>query len=251
MQNKQTEKTFWNNARDDYAAFDAEEYLEIFKKAFGNVLDKTIIDVGCGTGLSSMLLSMGGAKVTGIDSSEKLIGKARRHQFNEAVTNFEDSQCWPPTILFKVGDAECLDVGDGVADACFYGGVLHHFLGLSKVLVEAHRILRPGGKIVAVEPNVSDVMERIEWKVADWRGKLSSNENLLSPYWVASVLWKTGFKLIDYWFIRQDIPVLNQIPILKHFFSRQRGFWLKGPLLKLFKTKGNFFVIEGVKGKEE
>ena len=113
--------------------------------------------------------------------------------------------------------------------------------------------MKPGGKFLAVEPNSLDWCERVEWKVAGWRGKLSPNEFPINPNMMQDAMITAGFKDVSYWNIRQDIPVLNQLPILKYFFNRQRGFWLKTPLLTMMNmlrspdSCGTFFVIEGTR----
>ena len=134
-------------------------------------------------------------------------------------------------------------------DAVFFGGVLHHIPDLSRDYSEPHRVLRPGGKIVAIEPNRRDFLELIEWGVADLRGKLSPNEYPIDPLVMRAELRGAGFSSPRFWTTRHDIPVLAQLPVLKQFFSRQSGFGLKGPLLKVIdafrppEARGTFFVM--------
>jgi hypothetical protein len=58
---------------------------------------------------------------------------------------------------------------------------------------------------------------------------------------------------VRYWTPRHDIPVLNQVPLLKQGFSRQKGFWLKRPVLRFVNAfrapeeRGTFFVIAGTR----
>ena len=53
-------------------------------------------------------------------------------------------------MLFRSGDAEATNFGDGQFDLIVCIGVLHH-LDVNKAFKELHRILKPGGSIVAFE----------------------------------------------------------------------------------------------------
>ena len=66
--------------------------------------------------LSAALFAARGATVHGIDISPDLIAQSQK--------------LWPEyadRLHFRVGDAENLDLPDNSVDACFFGGVLHHF----------------------------------------------------------------------------------------------------------------------------
>jgi SAM-dependent methyltransferase len=244
-QDKQKERYFWDKVAREriYAAFDDREYLQIFDTALEmDLAGKVIVDIGCASGVSSALLASRGARVLGIDISEDLIEQAKRTW-----------KAYEPEIDFSTGDAEHLNIESNTVDACFLGGVLHHFPKRMQVFAEILRVLRSTGKIIAVEPNRLDIMERIEWMVAGWRGKLSPNEFPINPYDMQAELESTGFVGMSFRTIRIDIPVLAQIPIVRNAFNRQKGFWLKNPILRFINAfrppaqQGTFFVMEAVK----
>lgn len=244
-QDKFSETKFWDLVARQrvYAAFDTEEYNEVFDRSLGNSLSgKTIIDIGCASGISAALLASRGANVIGVDISPDLIAQAK-----QLWKEYEDK------IDFRVGDAEQLDASDNSADACFFGGVLHHFPDLERAIVEAYRVLRVGGQLVALEPNRLDGFELIEWAVADLRGKLSPNEYPIDPHALKTQLAAAGFVNVRFWTTRNDIPVLAQIPLVKKCFSRQRGFSIKRPILRFVdafrppESRGTFFVMVATK----
>lgn len=246
-QDKFSEAAFWDTVANQrvYAAFDDHEYGEVFSWALGeNINDLNIIDVGSASGVSAALLASRGAKVVGVDISPELIKQSK--------LLWKD---YSERINFIVGDAENLEIADASVDACFFGGVLHHFPIRDRVYNEAFRILKPGGEFIAIEPNLLDFLERIEWTVARWRGKLSPNEEPIDPRIMSYEMSKAGFRQIDFITTRHDIPFLAQIPILKFFFSRQKGFIIKRPLLGLINVfrpppnRGTFFVIRGRRGE--
>jgi ubiquinone/menaquinone biosynthesis C-methylase UbiE len=245
IQNKTGETAFWDKmARERiYAAFDDNEYLEVFDRTMDLDLNgKTIVDVGCASGVSAALLASRGAMVIGLDISPELIKQAQK--------------LWPEyaeKITFMVGDAENLEIEDCSVDYCFFGGVLHHFPEKDRVYKESLRVLRPGGKFVALEPNRLDFFERIEWAVADLRCKLSPNEYPIDPKEMKQEVLATGFSKSSFWATRNDIPVLAQIPLVRRWFNRQKGFWFKRPVLRFFNAfrcpehRGTFFVLEAIK----
>lgn len=101
-----------------------------------------ILDYCCGPGETSLKLAqMGYASVVGIDISPKEIESARarlnKHGFDE-------------TSEFYVMDAENTDFDDDTFDVVVCNGVLHH-LDMDAALPELARVLKPGGKIVAME----------------------------------------------------------------------------------------------------
>jgi ubiquinone/menaquinone biosynthesis C-methylase UbiE len=244
-QDKYQETAFWDRValQRVYAAFDDSEYAEIFDRALGADLSgQAVIDIGSASGVSASLLAARGATVVGVDISPELIRQA-----GELWSDYRDR------ISFVVGDAERLDMADSSVDACFFGGVLHHFPDRRGVCAEAARVTKPGGRFVAIEPNRRDFLELIEWKVAGWRGKLSPNEYPIDPHVMVEELTTAGFSDCRYWTTRQDIPVLAQMPLVGRLFGRGKGYWLKGPTLRALNAlrsadrQGTFFVITAVR----
>ena len=103
--------------------------------ALGDVADNAVIDIGCGEGRFSRLLSERGASVTGVDLTPAFIERARMLA-SERET-------------FLLGNAE--DLGD-IPDAAFDIAVsyivlvdLHDYRG---AIEAAFRVLRSGGRLV-------------------------------------------------------------------------------------------------------
>lgn len=244
-QDKFAEAAFWDVVASQrvYAAFDEVEYNDLFDRAFGSDLTgKVIADIGSASGVSAALLAARGARVIGIEISPELVTQAQGLW-----------QEYAERIDFQVGDAEHLAFDSESVDGVFFGGVLHHIPILDRTIAEALRVLKPGGVFVAIEPNRLDFIERIEWAVADFRGKLSPNEYPIDPNAMRGQLQQTGFQEVHFWTARHDIPFLAQFPVLRLFFSRQRGFAVKRPVLRVVdafrapECRGTFFVIVGLK----
>jgi SAM-dependent methyltransferase len=91
-----------------------------------------VLDVACGAGLVCGLASARGAEGLGVDFSPDMLAEARRRH---------------PSIDFRQGDAEALPVGDALFDAVTINFGLNHFPFPARAVCEAHRVLRPGGRL--------------------------------------------------------------------------------------------------------
>jgi ubiquinone/menaquinone biosynthesis C-methylase UbiE len=95
-----------------------------------------VLDVGCGTGVVALTSARMGAKVTGLDLTPELLGRAR---FNSEVAGLD--------VDWHEGDAEKLPFADASFDVVLsqYG---HMFAPRPEVAVsEMLRVLKPGGTI--------------------------------------------------------------------------------------------------------
>ena len=107
----------------------------------------TVLDVGGGPGRYSCWLAEQGYDVHLIDPVEKHLEQARQAS---------GSQSDYPLASANLGDARSLDHGDGSADAVLLMGPLYHLTDRNDRLAalrEAHRVLRPGGLLVAKAVN--------------------------------------------------------------------------------------------------
>lgn len=142
-QNKESEIAFFDShgASKSYDVFTPdtnERIIDIVTRLGGFAPGARIADLGCGSGVFTELLHRRGFNCTGIDLSPKLIRIARESH---------------PGIDFQEGDIEHLPFADGSIDGVVLAGVLHHLPEMSKCAAEIKRILRPGGRFVAFDPN--------------------------------------------------------------------------------------------------
>ncbi|MFC1709843.1 class I SAM-dependent methyltransferase [Candidatus Omnitrophota bacterium] len=244
MQKKNDEIKFWDKVAQEriYAAFSEREYNEIFDANLNGIKNKDVLDIGCASGLSSIILSRRCFRVKGMDISPKLIEQANRLWKNEA--NQPE---------FFVGDAEKIPKDSELYDVCFLGGVIHHFPDYQRVINEILRVLKKGGILLMIEPNRLDIIERISWFFAGCLKLLSPNEYPVSPIKMIRKLEDnfTDFKV--YPFRKDDIPFFSFIPLIGKFFKGGKGKSIKKiplTLLNLFRPelhRGNFFVLSCIK----
>jgi SAM-dependent methyltransferase len=115
------------------------------------------LDVGCGTGsITNLILEMIRPKeIVAIDSSSEFISYAQK-----TITN--------PTVRFKVGLAQSLELSSNTIDAAVSGLVLNFVPQPEVAISEMLRVTKPGGKIGIFLWDYADGMEmlRIFWDAA-------------------------------------------------------------------------------------
>jgi ubiquinone/menaquinone biosynthesis C-methylase UbiE len=102
-----------------------------------------IVDIGCGPGVAVRAAARRGARATGIDPALVMLRMAR------AVTRGREG------IFWAEGAAESLPVPSGSATVVWSLATVHHWKDVTKGLAEAHRVLAPGGRVLAIERQVA------------------------------------------------------------------------------------------------
>ena len=142
-QNKASEIAFFDShgaadAYDVFAPTSNERLIDAVVRLSGLPKGARVVDLGCGSGVFTDVLQRRGYRCAGVDLSPKLIEIARG--------KYKD-------IEFSVGDIERLSFPGGSFDGVLLSGVLHHLPDPSRCAAEVFRILHPGGKFVAFDPN--------------------------------------------------------------------------------------------------
>ena len=129
--------------------------LTLIRETFAPLAGKAMLDIGCGTGALSRALTEDGAAVTGIDPGAEALARARR---------------LVPAARFEAVTAEALPFPDGRFDGAVMLNSLHHVPDPATALSEAARVLRPGCRLVVIEPLASgtffDALKPIEDETA-------------------------------------------------------------------------------------
>ena len=101
----------------------------------------TVADLGAGEGTLSQLIAQRAKKVIAIDSSEKMVEFGQRLAKENGLPNLE----------YRLGDIESPPIDDSSVDLAILSQALHHAEQPSKALSEAHRILKPGGRLIVLD----------------------------------------------------------------------------------------------------
>lgn len=105
---------------------------------------RTAVDLGCGTGADAVFLARLGVDVTGVDSSETALDRARERATADGVT-----------VRWLHGDVLQLPLDDASMDLALDRGCLHHVPAADqgRYATEVARVLRPGGTLLVREMN--------------------------------------------------------------------------------------------------
>lgn len=117
--------------------------FDYFMKCIGDVSNKKILDVGCGSGwLSVYLAKMNAEFVYGFDVSPKMIEVAKKRSEANGVSN---------KIVFECKKAEEIDFEEEFFDFVVGISVLHH-INLEAWKLKLRHVLKDNGKAIFIEP---------------------------------------------------------------------------------------------------
>lgn len=119
-----------------------------------------IADLGAGDGTFALLLAQTASKVIAVDASARMLDVGREQTLRHGIKNVE----------FRLGDMEELPIDDASVDLVFFSQSLHHALHPDRAVIEAARIIRPGGRIVVLDLAKHRFEEAREMYADEWLG---------------------------------------------------------------------------------
>lgn len=130
-------------------------------------------DLGCGTGQLSELIAPFAGSVIAVDDSAAMIAAARKR-----LVSFDN-------VSVRAGSLEALPIDDATLDVALIFLVLHYVVEPELAIAEAHRVLKPSGRLIIVDMMPHDRQELVDEMGHVWRG---FSEELLS-----ALLQSAGF----------------------------------------------------------
>jgi Methylase involved in ubiquinone/menaquinone biosynthesis len=147
-----------------------------------------VLDLGSGGGIDVLLSARRvgpTGKAYGLDMTDEMLNLARENQRKAGIENAE----------FLKGDIEAIPLPDASVDVIISNCVVNLAADKRKVITEAFRVLKPGGRFA-----VSDVVVRgsvppqVRSSMELWVGCVAG---ALTEQEFHSLLWETGFEHID------------------------------------------------------
>lgn len=112
--------------------------LDLIERLAGGIVDQRVVDVGCGGGILSEAMARGGARVTGLDLSEKALKVAQLHALEAGVA--------VDYALQRVEDFATVHTGEFDIVTCME--LLEHVPDPGQTIRACAALLRPGGLAV-------------------------------------------------------------------------------------------------------
>ena len=132
-----------------------------------------------------------GASVTGVDFAPAMVEYARRLH---------------PGLDFREGDANALPFGPATFDAAVASFGLLHFDRPEHALVEMRRVLRPGGRVLVLQPNIR-LVGGSYWNFIDHRVALTDRS-------LVEAAGSAGFKTVR--LIKRFLPFTTKGRLPQH-----------------------------------
>lgn len=126
---------------------------------------ETVLDVGCGAGIDVLLAEMEVApkgRAIGVDLLTGMVERARALAAGAGIDNVE----------FRQAEMEALPLDDACVDVVIANGSINLSARKSRVLAEAHRVLRPGGRLCVTDLTIreEELPSQILTHPAAWAG---------------------------------------------------------------------------------
>lgn len=150
-------REFWQNR-----PFSHPESVGKYLERFGQLLSMLriqpgdrVLDFGCGTGWTSIMLARTGAEVIGMDIAPEALTIASDVADRELPAETRSR------LEFRTYSGREIDIPDGDIDFIVVFDAFHHFPNPRTILKEFHRVLSPQGRFGFAEPGVGHAASEI------------------------------------------------------------------------------------------
>jgi SAM-dependent methyltransferase len=117
-----------------YRFADGPDPRRLALDALAEAAPRRVLEVGCGTGdLTERIVGELGVELVALDQSERMVELTRERGIDA-----------------RVGDVQQLPFEDASFDAALAAWMLYHVPDVGRAIAELARVLRPGGRLVAV-----------------------------------------------------------------------------------------------------
>jgi 2-polyprenyl-3-methyl-5-hydroxy-6-metoxy-1,4-benzoquinol methylase len=132
------------------------EHVARYHAVLPLIAGRKVLDIACGSGYGTHLLSSRAEHVTGVDISADAIQHAWGH-FTAA------------NVDYRLGSATQIPLDDASVDVVVSFETIEHIQGYRQFLAEVKRVLRPGGQLIVSTPNKDEFLPGNHFHVHEFR----------------------------------------------------------------------------------
>jgi SAM-dependent methyltransferase len=222
----------WSARALDWATYQEVQFHPVYTEVLGRVpkiVGQRVLDVGCGSGLFIQRAAKHGATVTGLDAARGLVAIARRRL---------------PDSELRLGEMETLPYFPGTFDIVTVLNAVDLAGEPVAAMEEAHRVLRPGGLVVALTTAGPEQNRPLAAYLAAVSALVSSDGapdpfTLSAPGTLSRLVRAAGFAdPIEY-----DVPTTWEYADETHLL---RGLLSSGPMVRAVAQAGSYAVTSAV-----
>jgi ubiquinone/menaquinone biosynthesis C-methylase UbiE len=152
---------FWNKISNKYDSQVTTRYAQTYRETITNTLNyvkptDTVLDYGCGTGITTIELSGSVKKIIAIDTSENMINIAKKKSEEKAIKNIE----------FNITDIFNRKLKKESFDAVMGFNILYFIKDITHVLNHINKLLKPGGVFISATDCLGEkktLLTAIQW----------------------------------------------------------------------------------------
>lgn len=149
-----------------YRFADGPDPRQLVLDALAEAAPRRMLEVGCGTGdLTERIVVELGVELVALDQSERMVELTRERGIDA-----------------RVGDVQQLPFADASFDAALAAWMLYHVPDVGRAIAELARVLRPGGRLVAVtnaSTHLAELRELVGAPPAAWPFSAENGEEQL------------------------------------------------------------------------
>ncbi len=246
---EQGDEQYWYDywkARLDANYYATAEAKPLASDELGKILLQTIpphglhLEAGCGAGYWVAALKHHGLNIEGIEYAQNLV---------ELVHSIY------PQLPIRHGNALAIDTPDNHYDSYLSFGVVEHREdGPQPFLAEAHRILKPLGKIIISVPYFGPI-RRLKNRLSLYeaqRPTLPFFQYGFTRQEFITYLLQAGFSLEAVYVLYTDRLLIEEIPLYRWLSFRRRSTILKRLAERMLRNRdGHMLLVIGRKGPEQ
>jgi len=156
------------------------QHLQRYQFALERVRDRRVLDLACGVGYGSFVLSQTATSCLGIDLSP-------------AAISYAEARYRRANLTYRIGDAAAPVAAAGSIDAVVSFETIEHLADPRALVAHAHRVLSPRGLLIVSAPNALQFSRAAEPRPNEFHLSEPSYEEIvdwLSPWFSIREEWE-------------------------------------------------------------